>query len=342
MGYGGFWAPYVPKHERRALAQKYLEKLRREGLRVQPVEIAGRKIASTFWGEAWCRHLEAFSDFANRLPRGRTYVRNGSVCHLAIEEGEVTAVVSGSEPYDVSVSIVTLPKAKWSGLKGRCGGQVGSLLELLQGRLSDHVMGIVTDPHDGLFPSPKEIRFECSCPDWAGMCKHIAAVLYGVGARLDREPELLFRLRGVDHTELVCEQAAQEVATRRSAGARTLDEAALADVFGIEIGTGRKPQAPRPAAAAAAKSAASAGRKVAPKLKGRKTAAVKPPSPAPSKAKSAASAKAKIAAPAKAEAAAPRKKKIAGKSRRPAAAPAKEPEQPRSPGNKKVGHGRTR
>jgi uncharacterized Zn finger protein len=271
MGWGYYWKPYVPVAQRRAQARKHVEKLSRKGVDVQPVEIAGRKIASTFWGEAWCNHLEAFSDFANRLPRGRTYVRNGSVCHLAIGKGEIEAVVSGSEPYDVRVSISTLPKAKWNALKGRCGGQVGSLLELLQGRLSSHVMGIVTDKRAGLFPLPKEIRFECSCPDWADMCKHVAAVLYGVGARLDERPELLFQLRGVDHGELVCEEAAQEVAARRSAAARTLDEDDVADVFGIEIGPAcqgdaaaspaRKPAPQAPAAGAGAARKTVAARK---------------------------------------------------------------------------------
>jgi uncharacterized Zn finger protein len=262
MSWGYYWKPYVPVAKRRAQARKHLEKLSRKGVRVQPVEIPGRKIAETFWGEAWCNHLEAFSDFANRLPRGRTYVRNGSVCHLDIAEGEISAVVSGSEIYNVRVSITTLPRRKWNGLKSRCGGQVGSLLELLQGRLSNHVMEIVTDRQGGLFPLPREMDFECSCPDWARMCKHVAAVLYGVGARLDRQPELLFRLRGVDHAELVREEAAQEVAARRSAGARTLDEGDVADVFGIEIGPAcqgdaaaspvRKPAPQAPAAGAGA------------------------------------------------------------------------------------------
>ena len=179
-------------------------------------------------------------------------MRNGSVCHLAIGKGEILAVVSGSEPYEVRVSIKTLPKPRWNNLKSRCGGQVGSLLELLQGRLSGHVMGTVTDKQGGLFPLPKEMDFECSCPDWAHMCKHVAAVLYGVGARLDRQPELLFCLRGVDHTELVCEEAAQEVAARRSVGARTLDEGDVADVFGIEIDPVRQPARERPAAGAGA------------------------------------------------------------------------------------------
>jgi len=256
-----YWKPYVSMAQRQARARKHLEKLRRKGVAVQPVEIAGRKIADTFWGEAWCNHLEAFSDFANRLPRGRTYVRNGSVCHLDIGKGEITAIVSGSEMYDVCVSIAALPKAKWSSLKSRCGGQVGSLLELLQGRLSSHVMEIVTDKAGGLFPLPKEIKFECSCPDWADMCKHVAAVLYGVGARLDERPELLFLLRGVDHAELVCEEAAQEAASRRSADARTLDEGDVAAVFGIEVDPARRPAPQLPAAVADAIRKTAAARK---------------------------------------------------------------------------------
>ena len=215
-GYG--WRPYVSVAERRRKAAKKMDALRKKGVDVQPVEIAGRKIAKSFWGEAWCGHLESFSDFANRLPRGRTYVRNGSVCHLAVAKGRVEAKVSGSELYDVKIEITTLPHKQWSAIKGRCGGQIGSLLELLQGRLSDHVMAVVTDRQDGLFPSPKEISLKCSCPDWAVMCKHVAAVLYGVGARLDTKPELLFLLRGVNHEELIEADAEAAVAGATALG----------------------------------------------------------------------------------------------------------------------------
>ncbi len=223
MGWGGYgygygWRPYVSVAERRRRAAKKMDALRKKGVDVQPVAIEGRKIAKSFWGEAWCGHLESFSDFENRLPRGRTYVRNGSVCHLAVAKGRIEAKVSGSALYDVKVEIKTLPGKQWSAIKGRCGGQIGSLLELLQGRLSDHVMAVVTDRQDGLFPSPKEISFKCSCPDWAVMCKHVAAVLYGVGARLDAKPELLFLLRGVNHEELIEADAEAAVAGATSAG----------------------------------------------------------------------------------------------------------------------------
>ena len=160
----------------------------KKGVDIQPIEIEGRKIVRSFWGQAWCDHLESFSDYDNRLPRGRTYVRNGSVCHLAIKKGQVEAKVMGSELYNVQVGIDTLSQRRWNAIKKQCSGQIGSLLELLQGALSDNIMLVVTDRDKGLFPKPAEIHFDCDCPDWAGMCKHIAAVLYGVGARLDNDP----------------------------------------------------------------------------------------------------------------------------------------------------------
>lgn len=236
MAYWGYWKPYVPVWRRRARAARAMDNLSKKGANIQPVVIQGRQIADTFWGQAWCEHLEKFSDFANRLPRGRTYVRNGSVCHLEVRKGKIVAKVIGSEIYDVAVSVKPLPGSRWKRLKKDCAGRVGSMLELLQGRLSTQVMGVVTDPRQGLFPLPKEISLNCSCPDSADMCKHVAAALYGVGARLDRKPDLLFLLRGVDHGELVGEDAAKAVVTRAPAGkGRILDAASLSGVFGIDL-----------------------------------------------------------------------------------------------------------
>jgi len=242
MPYYGGWAPYVPVAERRRRTSKKMTQLRKKGMDIRPIEIEGRKITRTFWGQAWCDHMESLGDFSNRLPRGRTYVRNGSVCHLAIKQGAVTAMVSGSSLYNVEVKIGVLPKKKWAKVKSRCAGQIGSLLELLQGRLSDKVMGVVTDSSSGLFPLSKEIRLSCSCPDWATMCKHVAAVLYGVGARLDEQPDLLFLLRGVKHDELISANAADAVnrATRRGGKRPTLDRGNLGEVFGIEFDTASK------------------------------------------------------------------------------------------------------
>jgi uncharacterized Zn finger protein len=222
--------------ERRRNAGKEMDKLRKKGVDIQPISIEGTKIAKSFWGKGWCDHLESFSDYSNRLPRGRTYVRNGSVCHLAISPGLVEAFVSGSELYKVKITISELATPKWNALKKQCQGQIGSLLELLQGKLSESILKVVTDRKQGLFPQPGEIKLACSCPDWATMCKHVAAVLYGVGSRLDHQPELLFLLRGVDHEELIVADAESAIdSTLQTAGGKQLDSHELADIFGIDL-----------------------------------------------------------------------------------------------------------
>ncbi len=229
-----FWAPYVPVAEQRARARREMAKLKKKGKHVQPIDIEGRAIARSFWGKGWCDHLESFADFANRLPRGRRYARNGSVCHLEIRPGRVEAIVSGSELYDVTIKITQLEAAAWKAIKGKCAGQIGSMLELLQGKLSREVMGVVTERDHGLFPKPREIALDCSCPDWATMCKHVAAALYGVGHRLDHQPDLLFVLRDVDAAELI----ATEIALPgREAASDVLADEALGDIFGIDLDT---------------------------------------------------------------------------------------------------------
>jgi uncharacterized Zn finger protein len=246
MYYGG-WRPYVSVAQRQAKAVREMDKRRKKGLPVLPVVLDGRAIARSFWGKAWCDHFDEFADFANRLPRGQRYVRNGSVCHLGIARGKIDAIVSGSELYDIHVHIDPLPAAKWAAIKQRCAGQIGSMLELLRGKFSDQVMAVVTDPATGLFPLPGEIKMDCSCPDWADLCKHLAAVLYGVGARLDQQPELLFTLRGVDSQELLAVEARLASDDGHAGEGKTLPAAALADVFGIELAETDTAQPPAPA-----------------------------------------------------------------------------------------------
>ena len=229
------WKPYVPVAQRRAQAAKEMARRVKKGQKVCPVRIERRTITSTFWGNAWCTNLESYSDFANRLPRGRTYVRNGSVVHLTIDKGRIEAVVSGSELYEVRIDIAALPKPAWQALKVQSAGKIGTLVELLQGKLSKAVMELVTDRDRGLFPKPKEITMRCSCPDYAGMCKHVAAVMYGVGNRLDSSPELLFVLRGVDHKELI-EQAIPTTPIKATSNAPTIATDDLGAIFNIEIG----------------------------------------------------------------------------------------------------------
>ncbi|MEX2580535.1 MAG: SWIM zinc finger family protein [Verrucomicrobiales bacterium] len=233
------YRPYVSVAQRHANAAREIRRMEKAGRKIEPLgELSHRlKIATSFWGRAWCDHLEALGDYENRLPRGRTYVRNGSVLHLSMETGRIESLVQGSELYEQTIRIDPLAAAKWKRIRSRCHGGIGSLIELLQGRISDEIMTVVTDPKEGLFPRPGEIHLECSCPDWAGLCKHLAAVLYGIGARLDQQPELLFELRGVDHGKLVDETVIGDaLATSGDGGSRsTLDSSALGDVFGIDL-----------------------------------------------------------------------------------------------------------
>ncbi len=234
-GWGGY-SPYQSVAQRRAKAERYLARERKAGRNPQPVVIEGRAIAETFWGKAWCNNLEQYSDYETRLPRGRSYARNGSVVDLKVQAGRVEARVLGSDMYTVTVDIEKLPAKRWTAIVDACSGQIGSLLSLLRGELSPEVMTVVTRPKEGLFPFPREIDFNCTCPDWAFMCKHVAAVLYGIGARLDRDPAQLFALRGVDPKPLVEEVAAKSPVSRTPEGRhKRLANADLSSLFGIPI-----------------------------------------------------------------------------------------------------------
>jgi uncharacterized Zn finger protein len=249
--------PHVTVRSRQADASRELARLRKAGRAVAPVVIDGRTIARTFWGKAWCDNLERYSDYANRLPRGRSYVRNGSVLDLQVEAGRVTALVSGSRVYDVTVTVEAVATGRWQAICRDCSGAIESLVGLLQGHLSDAVMARLCEAGTGLFPSPKEIRFTCSCPDGAWMCKHVAAVLYGIGARLDGQPELLFRLRKVDQEDLVAKAGAHLSKTRKPpASARVLVTDDLSQLFGIDIAPDAPAAGPTPSRATAKPAAA--------------------------------------------------------------------------------------
>lgn len=237
MYYEWGWRPYVSAAERQRQAANKIAKLRKKGHAVSPVVIEGRAIAKTFWGKAWCDNLERYSDFANRLPRGRTYVRNGSVIDLQITAGEIKALVSGSDIYTVAVRVAPVTKARWKSICKDCAGAIDSLVELLQGRFSKGVMERICRQKTGLFPSPSEIKLSCSCPDWAEMCKHVAAVLYGIGARLDRQPELLFRLNQVDENDLIAKAGdSLPLANKGPAAAKVLGGGEdLSELFGLDM-----------------------------------------------------------------------------------------------------------
>jgi uncharacterized Zn finger protein len=248
MDYYGY-PPYVPVAERRRKAASEMAKLKKKGHPTSPVQVEGRTIVKTFWGKAWCENLERYSDFANRLPRGRTYVRNGSVIDLQIAPGEIKALVSGSSIYKVTVKVAPVAKARWQSICTDCTGAIESLIELLQGRFSKGVMERVCRQKTGLFPSPDEIKLSCSCPDWADMCKHVAAVLYGIGARLDQQPDLIFRLHNLDEKELIAGAGAGLPQAKKAPRSnKVLGGEDLSALFGLDMAQGAG--APRKQAAA--------------------------------------------------------------------------------------------
>ena len=183
--YYGF-KPYVSVGARRAQAARELAKLLKKGRTISPVVIEGRKIAKTFWGKAWCDNLERYSDFANRLPRGRTYVRNGSVVDLQVAPGTRHGARQRLDDVrregDGRTGAAGPLERHLQGLLGRHRlARRAAAGTLLEGRHDAYLRG-----EDGAVPVAEGILFTCSCPDWASMCKHVAAVLYGIGARLDR------------------------------------------------------------------------------------------------------------------------------------------------------------
>src|SRR3954464_11534548 len=236
MSYYG-WRPYVPVAEKRRQAERKLATLKKQRQSVTPVTVEGRTIAKSFWGQSWCSNLERYSDYENRLARGRTYLRSGLVVDLQIKKGEIAAMVAGSSLYKVKIAIAPVTAARWKAICRDCAGTVDSLVELLQGRLSKSVMDRVCRTGDGLFPAPHEIKLSCSCPDWADMCKHVAAVMYGIGARLDEKPELLFTLRAVDENELIAKASKSlPFAGTMPTTARVIQDDDISALFGIDVG----------------------------------------------------------------------------------------------------------
>jgi uncharacterized Zn finger protein len=258
MGYyGGYgFPPYVSVAEKRARARRKLEQLRKKHPGIRPVVIEGNSLVRTWWGKAWNGNLGKYADYENRVGRGRSYLRHGAVLDLQIGPGQVKALVQGSQgsPYTIAIKIKPVSESIWKQIKAACAGQLASLQELLEGRFPKGLMELFTAKDSGLFPSPKEIEFKCSCPDWAYMCKHVAAVLYGIGTRLDEDPSLFFVLRKVKMDDLIT-QAVREKSEKllkqaKKKTSRVIDDADLEDVFGIEMETSRphKNESPRAAA----------------------------------------------------------------------------------------------
>jgi len=233
-----YYPPYVSVAEKKADGARALATLLKKSRRAaEPVLVTHRKrqLCTTFWGKAWSDNLQRYADLASRLPRGRAYLRNGSVLDMVITGGRIEAHVAGSELYRVTIGIAPLRNTAWRRVVTRCTGRIGSLVGLLRGELSDDVLAVLTHATDGLFPEPRDMALDCSCPDVAEVCKHVAAVLYGVGVRLDARPELFFVLRQVDQAELLSSATAGAVARGRPVAGKRIAAERLSSVFGIEL-----------------------------------------------------------------------------------------------------------
>ncbi len=240
MSYWGY-APYVTVAEKRAKAAKKLKQLKKKMPDIEPVIIEGQALARTWWGKSWNKNLERYADYSNRIGRGRSYVRHGAVLDLKINSGKVTALVQGSaaKPYEVVIKIKAIKQKHWQAIKKECEGQLKSLQDLLAGKFPKSLSEIFFAEGNGLFPSPQDISFDCSCPDWASMCKHVAAALYGIGARFDQDPELFFRLRGAETGDLIAKavkgKTGRLLAKTKVKSAKVINDADLSGIFGIDM-----------------------------------------------------------------------------------------------------------
>jgi uncharacterized Zn finger protein len=202
--YGGY-GEYESKAQKLAKSNKKIAALKKKNPDIEPILIEGRLLAKSWWGKAWNTNLEKYSDISNRLERGRSYVRNGSILDLQIHQGYISSQImgSGSSIYKCRVDISPLSKRTWNKIKQQSLGSINSASELLAGKFPKELQELFAAKNTGLFPASCEIEKSCDCPDYASLCKHLAATLYGIGARFDHKPELIFTLRGIDSSELV-------------------------------------------------------------------------------------------------------------------------------------------
>lgn len=238
MGYGGY-SKYVTAAEKKAKAEKTIQKLKKKNPNIAPIIIEGRTLAKTWWGKAWNDNLEGYADYSNRIGRGKTYVKSGAVLDLQISKGTVNALVQGSKakPYEITIKIDSLESNKWKQILVLCNNRIDTLEELVEGKFPKELEVLFTEHKYGLFPSPDEIKFNCSCLDWAYMCKHVAAVLYGIGTRLDDEPMLFFELRDLDGIELIKKSVEKKIENMLKNSSkiskRQIEEKDVFDIFGI-------------------------------------------------------------------------------------------------------------
>ena len=233
-----FEQPSAEELRRRADAS--IKQAVKKGQNPEPVipERLRGDICTSWWGKAWCENLERYADFASRIERGKRYVRSGTVVDLKIVKGKVTARVQGSRktPYKVEIRISPLSEEKCQSIIEKCGRKISNLERLIDGEFPEELKDLFIG-EDGLFPTPREISFTCSCPDWALMCKHVAAAMYGIGVRFDENPFFFFHLRGIDvdrFIDVALESRVESMLENADCPSqRIIEDADLTSLFGI-------------------------------------------------------------------------------------------------------------
>ena len=228
--------PNAAELKKRSAASRKKEKAK--GKILEPVIINGRAIVNKWWGKAWCDNLERYADYESRLDRGKRYVRAGAVLDLKIQKGKILARVQGTRkvPYKVEIRISPLSEEKCQSIIEKCGSKIENMEELLNGNFPVQMQELFQGK-DGLFPTPREISFSCSCLDWALLCKHVAAALYGVGVRLDEQPLLFFELRGIEIGRFIDVTIANRVeamlANEGRPSSRIIEDEDIGALFGV-------------------------------------------------------------------------------------------------------------
>ncbi len=237
MGYSYYDYSYTTIYDLKRLAKKSTERLTKKGLILEPVHLVGNKIAKNWWGISWINNLEKYSDYSNRLPRGKKYLKSDCILDLKIKKGKINAIVQGSssKPYEVCVNIEVLNKEKIEDIVKLCENKIESIEDLINGKFPDTLKEVFIGKN-GLFPSPDEIKFDCSCPDYASLCKHIASVLYAIGAKFDTDPRLFFELRGIDVNQLIkkaVDNSIEKLLVEKNKSERVIAEEDIDRIFGI-------------------------------------------------------------------------------------------------------------
>ena len=197
-----------------------------------------RVLCKSWWGKFWCKNLERYADYENRIGRGRNYLRNNAVVDLKIKDNEIYSRVLGGgyRPYFVKIRIDALPERQRLNIEQQASGKLQDLESLMQGNFPKDLKELFFQK-GGLFPSPNEIHFDCNCPDWADMCKHVAAALYGVGVRLDSNPLYFFQMRGIDTEKfvdkIVIKKVQKMLANANVESPRIIKDADLLQIFNL-------------------------------------------------------------------------------------------------------------